>query len=45
MLHSEEWTARNDQQTEAVLKEVPGLKKTWIIACDGNMSPQDVDKR
>ena len=42
--HSEGWTPRNEALLEAVLKQTRTTRHTWLIGCDANMCPEDVEK-
>ena len=42
--HSEGWTPRNEAMLEAVLKRARTTRHPWLIACDANMCPEDVEK-
>ena len=41
---SEGWTPRNETLSEAVVKRVEVTRYPWLIACDANMCPEDVEK-
>ena len=41
--HSEGWTPRNETLLEAVVKRARTTKHPWLIACDANMSPEDLE--
>ena len=36
--HSEGWTPRNEALLEAVLKRARVTKRSWLVACDADMS-------
>ena len=42
--YSEGWTPRNEALFEAVVKQARATRHPWLIACDANMSPKDVEK-
>ena len=43
--HSEGWTPRNEALLEAVLKRARVTRHPWLVACDANLSPVDVEKK
>ena len=42
--HTEGWSPGNEAILEAVLKRARTTKRTWLISCDANMSPEDFEK-
>ena len=43
--HSEERSPRNEALMEAVISSVAGSRAPWIIACDRNMEPSEIQKK
>ena len=43
--HSEGWIPRNEALLEAVLKRARVTRHLWLVACDANMSPVDLEKK
>ena len=41
---SEGWTPRNEALLEAVLKRARTTRHPWLVACDANMCPEDLEK-
>ena len=42
--HSEAWTPRNEALLEEVLKQAKATRHPLLVACDGNMCPEDSGK-
>ena len=42
--HSVGWTPRNEALMEAVVKQARTTRHPWLVACDGNMNPEDFKK-
>ena len=38
------WTPRNEALMEEVIKQARTIRHPWLIACDANMCPEDVEK-
>ena len=41
----EGWTPRNEALFGAVVKQAKVTRHPWLVACDANMCPKDLEKK